>query len=127
MDYFLDAEKLLLTLYKANKMGIPISTETINSYIYLLRNQYKIPFYYAFRFNPLPYSEELIDDLGGLRNGGNITYKSPIVVTDKGSKRIEKKMTNLEEIANNIEKALKEISGWDNKLIFQAIYNTITN
>lgn len=126
MAQVLEAEKLLLTLYSANKLGMPVSTETINPYVYLLRNTYKVPLYYSFRFNPLPYSDELMNDLESLKRGGNIEYKSPIVMTDKGIERIEARMSKLRDISGNIEEALKEMSKWDDKSLFQAVYNTIT-
>jgi len=126
MEQVLEAEKLLLTVYEANKLRVPISTERINPYIYLLRNRYEIPFYYAFRFNPLPFSEELMDDLESLRNGGNVSYGSPIKITDKGTERIERRKANLKPLSDGIDKALDEMSRWDDKLLFQAIYNTIT-
>lgn len=126
MEQILEAEKLLLTIYDANKLGIGLSTERINPYIYLLRSRYEVPFYYSFRFNPLPYSEELMEDLESLRNGGNISYDSPIVITDKGRERIECRKAILKALSDSIRKPLDEMSRWDDKLLFQAIYNTIT-
>jgi len=122
----LEAEKLLLTIYNANRLKILLTTEEINSHIYLLRSHYEIPFYYTFRFNPLPYSEELVEDLESLRYGGNVSFGSPIIITDKGVERIERRKEDLKSLSERIEKALTEMSGWDDKLLFQAIYNTIT-
>lgn len=126
MQQIIEAEKLLLTVYEANKLEIAISVKTINSYVYLLNRKYSLPFYYSFRFNPLPTSEDLIDDLESLKNGGNIAFSSPIVVTAKGKARIEQRLDTLRPFSQAVEKALNEMSKWDEKMLFRAIYNTIT-
>ncbi len=126
MQQIAEAEKLLLTVYEANKLHVVVSVKTINSYVYLLNRQYSLPFYYSFRFNPLPTSEDLNDDLESLKNGGNISFNSPIVVTAKGKARIEGRLQSLAPFSQGVEKALNEMSKWDERMLSRAIYNTIT-
>jgi uncharacterized protein YwgA len=122
-----EAEKLLFTFYEAEKLNITICTEKINPYVFLMCNRYKIPIYYPFRFNPVPYSEELVDDMESLKRAGHITYSSPIAITQKGKARVEQRLDDFLFLSENIEKTLKELSKWDDKLLFQAIYDTITS
>jgi uncharacterized protein YwgA len=126
VDEILEAEKLLLAVYEASRLKIALCREKINPYVYMMRIHYSIPLYYPFRFNPLPYSEELEDDLESLKNAGHICFSSPIEITEKGQERIRERMNEFSSLSNEIGKALTEMSRWDDRLLFQAIYNTIT-
>ena len=126
MEQVLEAEKLLFAIYEAHKLKIDICKEKINPYVYLMRNRYGVPLYYSFRFTPVPYSEELEDDLISLKTAGHISFSSPITIADKGLERIKERIDQLSSLSKSIDKALEEMSGWDNKLLFQEVYNTAT-
>ena len=126
MAQVLEAEKLLLMIYESDRLRAPICMEKVNPYVYLMRARYEVPLYYRFRFNPLPYSEELVDDLESLKIAGHITYSSPIEITQKGVARIEKKLIDFLHLSEAIGRALGEMSKWDDKLLFKAVYDTIT-
>jgi uncharacterized protein YwgA len=126
MNQVLEAEKLLLMVYEAKKAHIILDREKVNPYVYLMRNRYQIPLFYVFRFNPAPYSDELEDDLESLKKAGHVHYSSPVVITDRGIERIEGKINELRSLSENIVEALEEMSNWDDKMLFQAIYDAIT-
>ena len=122
-----DSEKVLAFIEVANEHDIKFDEQLLDSYIYLLKVNCNIPFGYSFVFHPLPYSNELRQDLMGLKMAGYAVSGS-ILVTDKGKKWIQYRQTIIPDFKGLIERIGEFVSGGllDPKGLADAVYARIT-
>jgi uncharacterized protein YwgA len=125
-----DSEKILGLIVEAELDGITIDEQYLDSYVYLMRERQNIPFGYTFIFHPLPYSDQLREDVVGLKMAGYIISGS-IKSTQKGKKYVDDKQAVLSEFKELLEKIkifLSEFSSskyFDRRSIFNAVYARI--
>jgi len=120
-----DPEKLLAMFEAAQKKGIEIERENIDTYVYLLKAR-DIPFSYHFVFHPLPHSDELREDIFGLIKAGYLTSSQSIRITSMGISFVQEiVLPNLGDMYRRIGEYLVEFIGLDRYSLSEAVYARI--
>ena len=124
-----DSGKLLMFFDAAQKKEISIDENYVDSYIYLLNAKGILSFNYHFRFEPLPYSPLLKDDIYGLMRADYLSKGSNIHITSYGSKWVKQvlpKNRNAVGIYENLATCLSEFRELGETQLFKAVYATVT-
>lgn len=116
-----DAVKLLLTLKVAKEKDVDVDEKALPSYIYLLKAKDIIPFGYTFRFEPLPYSEDMENEFDTLTRTGLISHfpSGSVAITFSGETLL-KATKGLKDIYRNIKNS--PIEQWA-KLDYKELFN----
>ncbi len=126
---FGDPGKVMLVLHSAANSDLKISKDQIDSYIYLLCENDILRFTYPFRFQPLPYSPLLHEDIYNLSQASFIGHSCLIHITAQGMDWIDKRLPaspKREEILSEIGGSLKEYVSLSPIQLFQSIYSRAT-
>lgn len=126
---FGDPGKVILVFHAAANSNLKISKDQVDSYIYLLCEDDILRFSYPFRFQPLPYSPLLHEDLYNLTQATFIGHSCLIHITAKGIDWIDEKLpvsSIREEILSEIGGSLKEYVSLSPIQLFQSIYARTT-
>lgn len=124
-----DSGKLLVFFDSAKQRTISIQENYIDSYIYLTNAKRIMSFNYPFRFEPLPFSPLLKEDLDGLIRAEYLSRGSNIFITSHGSKWVKQilpKKKDAERIYNSLSNCLSEFAELGESQLFKAVYATIT-
>jgi len=121
-----ESEKVLLLAQEVKRRDVEFDEENASSLVFLLKQEGQVPFHYRFTFNPLPYSEELLDDLATLHEAGYLGVLSPIALQDKGSQWIKDNWDRLKWFADVLSKGFDKLGGFDRALLFTNAYNVAT-
>ncbi len=84
VDRLGDPGGVLFTLAAAKEDGLEMEEDLFDSYVYLLRLDGVLNFKYSFRFQPLPVSDLLREDIYNLTQAGYLERASPIEITTVG-------------------------------------------
>ena len=123
-----DNGKLLIVFYAADQINLPIEND-LDSYIFLLDAYGTLPFTYPFRFEPLPYSVPLHEDLYGLEQSKYIAKHSPLSITEKGKDWVSAELSDCASFRGGLDEIgeqIKEFSCWGKSELFKAVYSVIT-
>jgi hypothetical protein len=124
-----DSGKLLLLFGAADKRKVVIEEDDVDPYAFLLNARGALPFGYSFRFEPLPFSPALRDDLYMLLQARFVSPASSIAITRTGRAWIEDqagKVHSLQEVLQRAGEELALYKSWDRHQLFDAIYGTLT-
>jgi uncharacterized protein YwgA len=122
----LETEKVLVLAQETGRRRIQFDEEDANSFVFLLKQDFEVPFLYRFTFNPMPYSEELIDDIETLSKAGYLQTSSPISLEEKGRRWIEQNQERFRPFTSILSKALDRFGGFDKALLRRHAYNVAT-
>jgi len=122
-----DSDKLLLLIDSAHEVQTTIDSSEIDYFVFLLHTK-GVKFGYRFYFPASLYSQDLHDDLETLEEGGFITAKSPIRMTEKGRLWIQQSLPNEESgrLYDLMKQYLKMIGPVDELTLFQRAYAIAT-
>jgi uncharacterized protein YwgA len=126
---FGDPGKVMLVLNSAADSDLAIDEDRIDSYIYLLHEDDILKFAYPFRFDPLPYSSMLHEDLYNLSQIHFVGHGSSIFITDQGKGWIKERLLdphNRKKIFSDIERHLKEYVSYSSSQLFDSVYARAT-
>ena len=122
----LETEKVLVLVQETDQRQIQFDEEDASSLIFLLKQDLKVPFLYRFTFNPMPYSEELVDDIETLHQAGYLQTSSPVSLEDKGRQWIEQNQDRFQLFTNLLSRALDRFGSFDKALMRRHAYNVAT-
>ena len=123
---------LLVFLYAANEGKIAISSELLDSLVWLIQTGEVLPFYYQFHYNPSdqkPSSESLSRDLNLCAIHQAVDRTQFIQITPKGKDWVEKegkkRVEQFEDVLKIIIETLRFFTGMTELQISQAIKTRI--
>ena len=87
-----DPGGVLFTLAAAKENRLSVDKDLFDTYLFLLRSDGVLTFNYAFRFQPLPVSDLLRDDLYNLTQAGFVAASSPVLITEFGIEWLKHKL-----------------------------------
>ena len=123
---FGDPGKILLLLRSAARKKTAVDEDRIDSYIFLLRASEVLHFNYSFRFQPLPYSPLLHDDLYKLAQAEYVSYSSPISITSQGRRWVDARLPSgvaeRARVLDAIGTHLREFSSWSADQLLRSVY-----
>lgn len=124
-----DTGNLLLMFRAADLAKLAIEERDSDSLVFLMQSERLIPFGYALRLKPLPYSERLHNDIYNLVQSHYLERKSPVYITGLGSdwvKGLLERYLYTEDILNPVVDALRNFMSHGKDGLFRLVYAKIT-
>jgi len=123
-----DPGEVLFTLAAARENQIRIEKELFDTYLFLLKQDGVLRFSYPFRFQPLPVSDLLHEDLYNLTQAGFVKSSSPIGITDRGVGWLKEKVA-WSEVSGDLRRVgacLASFARSSRRELSAAVYSRIT-
>lgn len=121
-----DCEKLLFVIQTADVDQIPIDKTNIHPYFFLLKFEDTLKFQYRFSLKPLPYSDQLDDDIFDMVSIEYLRSQSPIHITGLGEEWVQQYLQPDEQLRAAVSAKLRRYDQMTDEEMHDTLYHAVS-